>query len=60
MNDFSIYFAKFESLSSKALDWFIESWELKGIDKEIALLEQKKANKRAMRYLRKAVKYLNG
>ena len=54
MNDFHIYHNKFQSEADKALGWYIKSWKLKDEDKEIALLYQKKHNKQAKKYLKKA------
>jgi len=57
-SNFYVCHDKFQELSNKATDWFIESWDLKEIDKEIALLYRKKYHKEALEYLKKAVKYL--
>ncbi len=58
-NEFYINNDQYNYYSTKALDWFIKSWELKGWDKKIALGYQGKYNEKAMTYLKKAAKYLN-
>jgi len=56
---FYIYCQKFQQLSDKALDYLISSWKMKGEDREIALLYQKKYNRMAMKYLERANEALN-
>ncbi len=58
-NDFYIHHGKFQSYSDKAIDCYIKSWELKGIDKEIILLYKKKYWKEAFKHLKLANKWIN-
>ena len=62
MANFEFYIAhgKYQHYSDKALDWWIKSWKLKAIDKEIALLYRKKYNIKAISYLKKSLKHIDG
>jgi len=59
-NNFYLHHDQFQSYSDKALDCFIKSWKLKGIDKEIIILYQKKYWKKAIKHLKLANKHING
>ena len=55
-NDQQIHNEKHKKYSDMALDYFIKSWKLKGIDKEIVLLYKKKYDEKAMFHLKKTLK----
>ena len=52
-NDQQIHNDKFNKYSDMSLDYFIESWNIKGIDKEITLLYYKKYWEKAVYHLKK-------
>jgi len=61
-SDFYINFERFKFNLDKSIDWLINSWEFKheNIDWQICRLKHKKYHKIALKYLKRANKYLNG
>ena len=58
-NEFNLRLSRFKDCSDKAIDWFLKSRSLNGIDKEIAILYRKKNWKLAIKHLKLANKCLN-
>jgi hypothetical protein len=54
IDEFIIAHNKFQDESDKATDYLIDSWKLKGEDKQIALLFRQKHAKKALEYLHEA------
>ena len=61
-SEFYIYHNKFQDFSDKALDWFIRSWKYAYNSDEwkVCRLKQSILKRKAMEYLDKAGKELNG
>lgn len=61
-SDFYISHNKFQDLSNKALDWYLKSGKFQYNSNEwkICRLKQDIYNQEAMKYLKKAVKEING
>lgn len=60
-SEFFIGFGHFKAESDKSTDWLINSWKFKSgsIDWQICRLKHKKYHLEALKYLKRANKYLN-
>lgn len=59
-DNFYLNFEKYKDETKKSVGWYIASFKLNGLDKQIALLHEEKHNQEALRYLKQATEALNG